>query len=184
MKLQFASSRRHLSGMTLAEVMVGFGVGGLILMVMGLIFISSLRSFADIGNYMVMDQGSRSALDRMTRDIRRAKNLTVYSSSGLTFDFDGAGTSLYYTFNSAAGTLSEFKTGGTTNVLLKGCDSLAFTMYKNVPLAGGTNDVTTTPAQGKAISVAWRCSRTVIGKKLSTEDMQQALIVIRNKAVN
>src|SRR6266568_126288 len=167
MKCQFLSgnkqSARRISGMTLPEVMVGFAIGGMILLFTGMIFISSLRSFADIGNYMVMDQGSRSALDRMTHDIRKAKNLTTFSTTGLVFDYDGTGTSLYYTYNSTAGTLTQFKTGGKTNVLLSGCDSFLPTMYKNIPLTGGTNATTTVPTEGKAISVAWRCSRTVIG---------------------
>jgi hypothetical protein len=31
------------------------------------------------------------------------------------------------------------------------------------------------------LSVNWKCSRTILGNKSTTEDMQQALIVIRNK---
>ena len=68
-------------------------------------------------------------------------------------------------------------------MLLSGCDSLNFTMYKHIPLAGGTNAPTTIPAEGKSISVTWKCARKIFGKKYNTEDMQQAVIVIRNKPI-
>jgi len=46
---------------------------------------------------------------------------------------------------------------------------------------------TATPAtaanvtEAKTIGVNWKCSRTVLGRKVNSEDMQEALIVIRNK---
>ena len=92
-------------------------------------------------------------------------------------------TNLTFYYDPSARQLLKWKTGGQTNVLLSNCDSLKFSMFGNVPQAGGTFATTTTVSQGKSISVAWRCSRTVLGKKINTEDMQEAQIVIRNKPV-
>jgi hypothetical protein len=168
--------------MTLVELMVACMIGCLILMSMVMVFSSSSRSFVAIGNYMEMDRSSRNALDRMTREIRNAKDLVSFSPTQLVLNSAGTNRVVYnWTLNPPH--LTEWKTGGQTNVLLTGCDSLTFAMFKHVPLSGGSNAPTTVVAEGKALSVSWTCSRTFLGKRFSTEDMQQAIIVIRNKPV-
>ena len=169
--------------MTLVEMLVSVGVGSLVLMSMMMVFVTSNRSFVSLGNYVSMEQKSRNALDQMTRDIRRSKNIVSFSTNKLVFNFSGT-TNLVYAYNPAARQLTQWKTGGQTNVLLSECDSLKFSMYSNVPQPGGTLTNTTSVTLGKCISVAWKCSRTLVGKKYNTEDMQQALIVIRNKPVS
>ena len=169
-------------GMTLVELMVATGVGSLALLSIMTVFVTSQRTFVGMGNYVAMEQASRNALDQMTRDIRRSKNLTSFSTNQLVFNYSGT-TNLTYFYDPASRKLSQWKTGGATNVLLSACDSLTFSMYSNIPQPGGTFSNTSVVAQGKSISVAWKCSRTILGKKFDTEDMQQALIVIRNKPV-
>ena len=178
--------RRRVSrrAMTLIELLVAIGVGSLLLMIIMVVFASSGRSFAAMGNYVDLDRASRNALDRMSRDIRRAKNLISYSTNQLVFNFAGT-TNLIYEFDPDAGVLTSWKTGdSSTNYLLTGCEKLEFSMYRNIPLAGGVFAKTTIPAEGKSISVAWKCSRKILGKKVNSEDMQEALIVIRNKPVS
>jgi len=168
--------------MTLVEMIVGVGVGSLVLMSVMAVYVTSSRSFAGMGNYVAMEQSSRSALDQMTRDIRRSKNLVNFSTNQLVFNFSGT-TNLTYFYDSESQQLTQWKTGGPTNILLAHCDSLTFSMFSNIPQAGGTFSNTASVTQGKCISVAWKCSRTIVGKKSTTEDMQQSLIVIRNKPV-
>ena len=79
--------------------------------------------------------------------------------------------------------MTSWKTGGTTNTLLTQCDALQFSMFNNVPQPGATFTNAASVASAKAISVSWRCSRTILGAKVNTENMQEALIVIRNKPV-
>jgi hypothetical protein len=121
----------------------------------------------------------------MTRNIRKSKDLVSFATNRLVFNYQGSTNStLIYNYDPATRQLGEWKTGDTkTNILLTDCDYLEFSMYKNVPLAGATFGKTTVPSQGKVISVNWTCSRTTVGKKMNTEDMAQALIVIRNKPV-
>jgi len=64
----------------------------------------------------------------------------------------------------------------TTNILLTGCDSCAFSLYDH-DLAP-TTDVSA--GQGKVISIAWNCSGTALSRT-NTEYMQQSQIVIRNQ---
>ncbi len=169
--------------MTLVELLVGVAVGSLVLLGVMTIFLTSNRSFVSMGNYVTMEQKSSSALRQMTRDIRRSKNLLSFATNQLVFNFSGT-TNLIYAYDPDSRRLTQWKTGGQTNVLLSECDSLTFSMYSNLQQPGGVLSNTTSVSQGKCISVAWKCSRTIIGKKYNTEDMQEAIIVIRNKPVS
>ena len=130
-----------------------------------------------MGNYVSMDRDSRNALDRMTRDIRLAGSLTSFASDRLVFTKYGTpGFSLIYQWDGTSRQLTEWKTGSTkTNILLTDCDEFAFAMQKTSGAA------TTITAEGKRIGVTWKCSRQILGKQYSTEQMQQALIIVRNK---
>ena len=181
LRLPSSDFRPLTSGFTLVELMVAVGVAMLVLTAMAMVFVTSARSFATMGNYVSMNSSSRNALDRLTREIRRSGDLTDFFSTPtearLQFRSFGATNSyVLYQWDADSRQLTERRTGSTeTNVLLTGCDELTFAMYKNSFTP--TTDVTA----GKAISVSWNCSRTILGKKTTTEPIQQALIVIRNK---
>jgi len=169
--------------MTLPEMMIAMGIGSLVLLVINMTFINSSVSFGAMGNYIKMDYASRNAIDRMTRDMRRAKDLLSFSTNQLVFKYSGT-TNLIYRFDFQTGNLTEWKTGDSrTNNLLSGCSNVQFSIYQNVPQASGSLPVATSSSQGKVIGVAWTCSRVVTGRRVATEDMQEALIVIRNKPV-
>jgi hypothetical protein len=168
--------------MTLPETLVGVGVGSLVLTSMMLIFMSSNRNFVAMGNYVSLDQASRNAVQQMTRDIRNSQNLTSFQTNQLVFTYSGT-TNLVYSYDPNARQLTAWKTGGSTNTLLTGCDSLQFSMFSNVPQPGGTLTNATTVGQAKAISTSWKCSRTILGAKANTEYIQEAMIVIRKKLV-
>jgi len=164
-------------GMTLIEMLVAVAVGSLILMVVAMVFMNSTRAFAAVSNYVSMDSDSRNALDHMSQEIRQAGNLVAFSPTQLKFGYRAQTNSfLVFTWDATSSQLTEWNTADTTtNILLKGCDQLAFSLYN------GSFSPTTNCAQGKGISVSWKCSRTILGSKSTTEDMQQALIIIRNK---
>jgi hypothetical protein len=82
-------------------------------------------------------------------------------------------------------------------VILTGCDDFKFTLYQNNPdPASGTsgsvpvNYTTIDPAECKLVELKWRCFREIGGtqmirdgvrsRKVNTEDMQTARIVLRN----
>ena len=153
----------------------------MVLAVMAMVFMGSARSFVAMGNYVSMNLKSRGALDEMTREIRRAGKVASFASTPssvqLTLTKYGT-TSSYigYQWDSTSRQVAEWKTGSTTtNVLLTDCDSLAFSLFNNALAA------TTNASSGKVISVTWKCSRTILGNKMTTEHMEQAPIVIRNQ---
>jgi hypothetical protein len=124
-----------------------------------------------------MDVKSRNALDQMTLKIRQAGALTEFSPTHLKFVApDQTNEFLVYDWDAATGSLLQWKTGDTiTNTLLTGCEQFAFSLYTT------SFAPTTNVALGKGLSVNWNSSRTIVGRK-STEEMQQALIVMRNKS--
>jgi len=162
--------------MTLVEVMVAVVVGSLVIGVIAVASMTAAHWFAALANYVDMDAKSRNALDQMTLKIRQAGALTEFSPTHLKFALPNQTNSfLVYDWDSATASLTEWKTGdSTTNTLLTGCDQLAFSMY-NASFASTTN-----LSQSEGLGVNWTCSRTILGRK-SSEEMQQALIVIRNK---
>lgn len=166
---------KSLRGMTLVEMMVAVAVASLILAVIATASMTSSLWFAALANYVDMDAKSRNALDQMTLKIRQAGALTEFSPTHLKFASPGQTNSfLVYDWDAASGSLMEWNTGdSTTNTLLTGCNQLTFSLY-NASFASTTN-----LSQGKGLSVNWKCSRTVLGRT-TTEDMQQALIVLRN----
>ncbi len=178
------AARHRAAGLTIAELLVAVGVASLVFMVIAMAFTIANRNFAAMGNYVDLDRTSRQAMDQMTRDIRRSKNLVSFSPTRLEFNLLGTNT-LVYQWDAASHTLTKWMTGDAQPTpLLTGCDSLAFSMYKKTPAAGGSYPQATVVSEAKSIGIAWKASRTILGSKVNTEDMQQAIIVIRNKPVS
>lgn len=168
---------KSVQAMTLTEMLVAVAVGSLVLIGMATIFMTSARSYVAMGNYVSMDAASRTALDHMTLQIRQAGQLTEFSPTHLKFSLaSNTNSFLVYDWNSTTGCLTEWQSGSTaTNTLLTGCDALTFSLFNSAFTS------TTNLSASKGLSVNWKCSRTILGNKSTTEDMQQALIVIRNK---
>ncbi len=164
-------------GMTLPEMMVAVSVGFIILLVVGQMFLTSAYSFAAMGNYVSLDRNSRNALDHMTREIRQAGDLLEFSPTHLKFAQQGATNSfLIYNWEGPSRPLTEWKSGDSAaKVLLTACDQVAFSLRNSLFAP------TTVVSEGKGIGVSWKCSRTILGNRTTSEDMTQAVIIMRNK---
>ena len=182
MKLSFATTSASLarSGMTLIELVVAVGIATIVFAAVGSLAMFTSRSFVAMGNYNDLDRNSRNALDRMSRDIRQARQLTAYTPTKLSF-LQQDGTTLTFNYDSGAGTLVR-KVGSASAVLLTGCDFLTFHISQRNP----SNNFSFYPVSGtnystaKMIDVNWRCARQILGKKVNTESVQTAKIVLRN----
>jgi len=165
--------------MTLFEIMFAVGIGGTVLAGICSLYFYSYRSFAAQLNYVDLDQYSQRALDRMSQQIRQVKAMTDFTTNSLVFtDYDDA--TLSFIYNPTNKTLVRIK-GGTTDVLLTGCDSLTFSIYQRNPVAGSYDQYpTASVATAKLVQVQWLCSRPLYYNSLqNTESMQSAKIVIR-----
>jgi len=166
--------------MTLVELMVAVTIGAIILAAVGKLSLFTARSFVALGNYSDLDQASRNALDIMSREIRQTRALTTYATNQLIFqDYDGAQLTYVWDPNPNVLTLSRIK-GAQTKVLLRQCDFLSFGIYQRNPSNNFNFYPVASPAAAKLINVSWRCSRQIFQKKVNTESVQTAKIVIRN----
>jgi hypothetical protein len=181
------------SGMTLVETLVAVGLSSLILAAACVMYIFVLRSFMMAGNYTDMDARSRYTVDAMLKEIRQCTLVTAFQSTStnsfLSLTNITAGTGVTYSWNSDSRNLVRDKTGEDSRVYLTECDSWLFQLYQRTPHTGGvyvffpaTNSFGTNDASiAKIINMSWRCSRQVIGRKMNTENVQTAQVVIRNK---
>jgi hypothetical protein len=179
--------KADMSGMTLVEMMVAFGLGSLLLAALAVLFYFSNLSFVSFTNYVDLDRFNRFAVDTMTREIREVNKVTGYSvdsvsliTNSLTFeDFDGL--ALDYTYSPGARRLTRTKSG-SSSVLLTNCDYLAFWLGQRTPTNGTYNvfpaaDATT----AKLVDVSWRCSTSMFSRETNTENVVTARVVIRKQ---
>lgn len=180
------TSRRRVSGLSLTELLVATGMGLVVLMVLGVLGMHALRSFVAMGNYASLDARSRLALDKMSRDIRQATEVTIFEPDGpvrrLKLTNALAGGSLEYTWYAEHRVL-YCDTDGEPAVYLTECDDWSIAMYRRNPQPGATNGFFPTADKrlGKMVEMNWTCSRTLLGQKLQTESVQSARMVLRNK---
>jgi prepilin-type N-terminal cleavage/methylation domain-containing protein len=173
-----ARKKSQSRAMTLVELMVAVAAGAIILAVVAKLTLYTARSFVALSNYNDLDQKSVIAVDVMTRDIRQTKGLTAFATNQLTFtDYDGM--PLVYSWNPGTLTLSRTK-GAQTRVLLRQCDYLNFAIYQRNPSNSFYFYPTASLTEAKLIDVNWRCSHQILQKKVNTESVQTARIVIRN----
>lgn len=180
--------------MTLIEVIISASLATIVLTMAMILYMFGLRSFGSMGNYAEMDGQSRQSLDRMMREIRASSMVVGIQNTGTkkwiklvslpppTVPGASAVTNLF-TWNSITGNLIWDQTGEASKTILKGCDQWDFSMYQRTPQTNGGWKFTETSNQTicKLINMSWKCSRTNIIKKMNSESMVSAQVVLRNK---
>jgi len=175
--------RRKLSGMALAEALVGMCVVMLILLALCAFSMFSTRSFATMFNYVDLDDDNRIAMDTISRDVRQCKYVIDCTSSRLIIR-DYNDHTLGYIYDETARTLTRTNsaTPAASKVILRECDRLTFWIgQRNTTIGGYGVYAAATPATAKVVNVKWLCSRTLFGRKENTESVQTARIVIRKQ---
>lgn len=194
-----STNDRPRAGMTLVEMMMGLGVGGLVLAaVMGTSTFTS-RSFVAMGNYCDLNASGRNSLDSLSQDVRQADFLASYTTNSTsttnalifqtTDPISGAKFTLAYTYDSRAQTLtrsiSALGSAVVTNtMLLTNCAYFHYDLYQRNPALTNGGDLvflisTNQPSLVKALDLTWVCSRTVMGMTYNSEDVQASRVVIR-----
>lgn len=178
--------RRGVRGLSLTELIVATGMGMVVLMILGVLSVHALRSFVAMGNYASLDARNRLALDKMSRDIRQATEVTIFEPEGLVrrLKLTNAltGGTLEYTWY-AEDRMLYCDTDGEPAVYLTECDDWSIAMYRRNPQPNTTNlfFLTADKRLCKMVEMNWTCSRTLLGKKFQTESVQSARMVLRNK---
>lgn len=169
-------------GALLMDLLIGTGLGSVILTLVSLLTVYSARSFQAMTNYVDLDQTSRNALDKMSREIRQTTKLLASATNYLSFqDFDGG--TLVYTYDPVAQTLTRTKNGvADSRPLLTKCYYLNFSIYQRNTITNTYNQYpTATAATCKLVQLDWVCSRPIIGTGKNTESVQSAKVVIRRE---
>jgi len=178
--------KRRSDGITLIELLITIGLAGIVLTMVSTLYIFSLRGFGAMNNYAEMDQKTRLALDSMIKEMRQASQVTDFQSNGatrwLTLTNANEGKTITYTWDSSAGTLICQKTGLPAHTNLTGCDNWSFSFYMRVPDTNGSfYSAGNNPAICKLINMSWTCSRSNILRKINTESVMTAQVVLRNQ---
>jgi Tfp pilus assembly protein PilW len=178
------TSTRARAGAVIAEWVIAVGIGGLLLAVIAAFSLYSARSFVTLGNYTDLDGQSRIAVDRMGQEIREATQVVSCTASQLTVL---VGTNqVSYTYLPDQKVLTRQLGTQNPQVLLKGCDSARFDIYQRQATNADWQVVQVYPVAtadtAKIVQLTWACSRSILGKKATTESMQSARIVIRKQA--
>ena len=168
--------------MTLVELLVATAIG--VMMMAGLLsfMVYSVRAFASMDNYIVMDQKSRYALDRFTSVVRQVDGLASISSNAISFN--RGGTNITFSYNASAGTLAQVA-GGSSSLLLSNVTVCTFGTFAR-DFSAVTNTFDNLPATGiatncKAVTISWTCSRRVFGSAVNTELEKSGQVIIRNE---
>jgi hypothetical protein len=179
---------------TLIELSVALGLSTVTALVIGFLTVYGARTFVAMGNYVDLDDQSRNAVDVIGREVRDASAVigfqTNLSSQYLTLTNATLGQRVRLIYSPTARTLTMTKTGQLPITLLTQCDQWNYSLYDRAPLITSNNILfhAATNASGqldpsfcKLINMSWKCSRTILGAKLTTESVQTAEIVLRNK---
>ncbi len=172
-------------GFSMIELMVAIAVGMIVITAATSVFIYGLFSFAGLGNYAVLTGQSRRSLDQMSCEIREATQILDCQSSAagksIVITNAYAGSFTTFSWDPATGLLARTKNDSPTEVLLSGCDEWDFTLFQRTPTNGWTFYPTTSLPLCKLINMRWKSSRSILGKKINTENVVTAQIVLRNK---
>ncbi len=180
MNLTLTSRRSRSWGFTLVDTFICTGLSSMLLLAVGTISVFSGRSLTALANYADLETQSRSALDRMTLEIRQALELKTFATNDITLT-DANNQPLRYVYDPVQLTLTRI-TCTETNALLQGCDYLKFAMYQRNTTNGTFSQYVAGDASTcKLVEINWLCSRSILGSKVNTESVQSAKVVLRNK---
>jgi Tfp pilus assembly protein PilE len=179
-------------GMTLVELMVGFGIGLTVLAMVTVLTVFAVRSFAALANYQALDQASALAADLMGQEVRKATSVVSFQNAGTNKWIVFANTNaspvytIRYEWTEEDGLLTAKRSDqADPEVLLRDCDRWDFTFFQRTPLPSPSFGFSTNmanQAECKLVSMMWECSRTLGGTELlNTETVQTAQFVIRNQ---
>jgi len=166
-------------GFVLSEMLIVMGITMMLLAGLATFTMFSGRSFAALFNYVDLDDNNRVAMDQFSRDVRQANRVTAFGTDYLYLE-DSDFVALKYDYSATNRVLTRTEKGVTT-VVLHDCDSLRFELGARNPMGKFGVYLAATPATAKVVDVTWVCSRTILGRRQNTENVQSARIVIRKQ---
>ncbi len=166
--------------MTLVEVLIAVGIASMLLAVVAVVTLYTARSSAAVVDYVNLTGQNRLVVDRMSKWLRQASEVTSFSSSELVVMVQGKPHRYYY--DDEARSFIE-TSAGRSRVLLEGVDALKFEIYQRNAVPGSFEQVSAgTSAQlTKLVQVSWRTSRTTAINPTQTDGVASIRIALRAK---
>src|SRR5712692_3389508 len=88
-KLLPLSNQGRQAGMSLAEMVITTGLFAFLLAALISVYVFCGKAFVTLENHLDMNSHSRYALDRMSREIRKADAITSYTTNQITILVNG-----------------------------------------------------------------------------------------------
>lgn len=168
-------------GFTLVEVLIASALSAIILVGVLTTFISLVRGFVSLSNYVDMHKQTSKTLNVFAKDMREVSNVASFTSSYLRVsiptNFTASGTVVgtnVVTYSYSSGALYRTETvTGLTRMQLTNITTFAFSLFDRY----GSN--TTALGSAKGVKVNFRLRKDVQGKPVS-EDGASARYCLRN----
>ncbi len=186
----FIKRRTQQGGWSMMETMVATAVFGIFMLGFGMTYIFSIRSFAAMSNYSLLDAKNRQAMDTLTREIRQAVKVNSFTSEPPTLSIvNGDGATVVYSFNPDQRQMVRDASDGSHQVLLTNCTLLNFDLRQRNPSNGVWGVFPAAVGQwettAKVIQLSWRTSMEISPTaNITSENIQTARIVIRKQRKN
>lgn len=177
---------------TILEMSMAVAIFSIASLAFTTIFLFSIRSYAAMANYAVLDQRNRQAMDQLTYELRQAQKVVSWSSNATSSSLvitNGTGVQVTYTFDAGHQRVTRTGSDGTSSVLLTNCNLLNFNLFMRPP-TNGTFDVypvnmgSNWQSTVKVVQLSWKTSMSVPPAQVTSEDIQTARIVIRKQQDN
>ncbi len=181
---------KRFAAFTLVEMIVAVAVFSIAGLALSTIFVFSIRSFAALTNYAMLDKENRQAMDKMTREIREAKAVVNYTTNGASSlsILNGDGQAVSYTFSPSTKKMIRQVSGAETEVLLTNCDLLSFSLFMRTPVTNSLQPYTIATSDWqntvKVVQLTWKTSCTLPNSQVDSENVQTARVVIRKQQDN
>lgn len=184
------SCARRRGAFTLVEYLFATSIGLVVLTAALLLWAYGTKTCASLLGYVELAQSSKLALDRISQQVRNARQVESCSPTSLTLlipGFTGVHPHrMIYSYDSTNHVLRQtFKKNpghGETTTLLTECTNFYFQVFQRTPSNNfvlHTNAWNTNTA--KVVQMNWTCIRKVTGSQSAIEKQVSAMVVIRNK---
>ena len=168
------------SGFTLPEVLIAVVIGAMLMGAVMSSFIFIAKSCVSINDYTDLDLEARSAIERFSREVRAASDISGFSTSGMTLTVRGAGGLYTVNYTYVSGDKTFYRAYGTSDqeALLTGVESLTLKRF-NLLHNTASNDLET-----KQIQLDAKTVRSGGIKFRATNNVLSARFIMRNKVAS
>jgi prepilin-type N-terminal cleavage/methylation domain-containing protein len=150
---ELLSPRRREAGFTLPELLIVIVIASIVAVAFSAMFLEAVRTYQFMDAEKGMLEDSRYAEERVARELKRVKdNTSISTATPTTLTFvDRANATVSFSWSGVSGADLLYTKGGSSQVLARGVDSLAFQYWKQ-------NGAAAAPVVSPSATDIWRVS--------------------------